>query len=287
MPSEQSKYWCFTLNNYSEDDERLLSAAGSELPEPYCYLIFGRERGESGTPHLQGFVCFNRRVTFSSAKGYLVERVHLERAKGSPKQASDYCKKEGDYSEFGVLPGGRGTRTDLTRVAELVRSGENLSKISEEVPAAFIKYSTGILRLRMLYRPDRELPPEIQVFWGKTGTGKTSRCHGFVRASDMWICPGRTGGHVWFDGYDNHSVVLFDDFDGSWFQLSYLLKLLDRYVFKVPVKCGFTWWCPKHIYITSNLKPEDWYPNANAAQVAALNRRLKEFGKVTEVTSTK
>lgn len=284
MPAQQAKNWCFTLNNYQQDDVDSLEALGTELPEPIRYLVFGFEVGESGTPHLQGFISFSKKITLARAKEFVSCRSHLEVAKGSPKQASDYCKKDQDFREYGNCPGGQGSRSDLVRVAGLVREGKKLSEIAEEAPESFIKYSTGILRLRMLYRPDREGPPTISVFYGPTGTGKTSRVHTFVNSNELWIHPGRTGGSTWFDGYDNHRVVLFDDFDGSWFQLGYLLKLLDRYVFKVPVKCGFTWWCPKQIYITSNLKPEEWYPSAHERQKAALLRRLREFGTVVECT---
>lgn len=284
MPSQQARNWCFTINNYTDDEVAILEALGTELPD-IQYLVFGKEVApETGTPHLQGYVSFSRRYTLVRAKEIICSRGHFEVAKGSPKQASDYCKKDKDYSEFGNLPGGKGARTDLARVAQLVREGAALSVIAEEDPSSFIKYSSGILRLRMFHRPDREGPPKIWVFYGETGTGKTSRVHRFVKADEMWISPGRTGGCVWFDGYDNQSVALFDDFDGSWFQLGYLLKLLDRYVFKVPVKGGFTWWCPRHIYITSNLAPDEWYPNANDKQKAALMRRLNEFGDIVHCT---
>lgn len=42
----ESKYWCFTINNWTEIDvPKFLNME---------YLVFGREKGEDGTPHLQG-----------------------------------------------------------------------------------------------------------------------------------------------------------------------------------------------------------------------------------------
>lgn len=92
---------------------------------------------------------------------------------------------------------------------------------------------------------------------------------------DVFVYPG--GG--WFDGFDNHPIVLFDDFGGSEFKISYLLKLLDRYPLRVPIKGGFVEWNPLEIYITSNLNPNVWYPNAHAEHVAALFRRFTNIVK--------
>lgn len=276
MPARQAKHWVFTLNNPSEAESEKLRVWGSELPDPLAYCVYGRERGEGGTPHLQGYVAFKRKVTFNTVKRLISERVHLECAKGTPEQASTYCKKDGDFDEFGELPGGKGHRSDLVSIASKIASGESMRTISEAHPSDFIRYGTGILRLRSYHRPQRKSPPTIWVFWGKTGAGKTRRVWEFADQSELWVHPGDR----WFDGYDGHGGVLFDDFDGGWFKLSYLLKLLDRYVFQVPVKGGYVWWCPVTIYITSNLKPSEWYSNANEEHQAALLRRLNEFGNI-------
>lgn len=106
------------------------------------------------------------------------------------------------------------------------------------------------------------------VYWGRTGSGKTSAV--FQNATRLWIYPG----NGWFDGYDGHPQVLFDDFSGSEFKLPYLLKLLDRYPMQVPVKGDFVSWAPEEIYITSNLDPRCWFPNAHPEHVEAMFRRF-------------
>jgi len=270
----KSKYWCFTINNHSDKDVETLSKVEVD------YIVYGVEKGESGTPHLQGYLCWGQRKSFAATKATLGPKVHLERAKGSPKQASDYCKKDGDFTERGRLPGGQGQRTDLQQVYEEIKNGANLRTIAEFNPTAAIKYSTGILRLQQFMRPDRTKPPTIWTFWGATGTGKTRRVWEFADLEKLWLHPGGP----WFDGYMGHETVLFDDFDGSWFKITYLLKLLDRYVFTVPVKGGFTWWAPTIIYITSNIDPHDWFPMAKEEHKKALLRRLTEFGTIQHCT---
>lgn len=103
----RAKNWVFTLNNYTDEDVAALRGVRCE------YLVFGREVGEDGTPHLQGYVCFQAAVRFTTAKNRINERAHLEVVRGSPEQAATYCKKEGDFEEFGVLPAGQGKRSDL------------------------------------------------------------------------------------------------------------------------------------------------------------------------------
>ena len=277
MPSIQGKHWCFTLNNYTEDEVHALEALVEERPG-INYIVIGVEVGQEGTEHLQGFVSFEKKVSQSRAKKIIGRRAHLERAKGSPLQAAEYCKKDGKFVESGTCPKGQGARSDLIEIAEKVKQGCSVRDIAQQHPGSFIRYSTGIARLFSFSPPERQQPPAVWVFWGKTGSGKTRRVHEFVAREQLWIHPGDR----WFDGYDRHPAVLFDDFCGSWFKLTYLLKLIDRYPFQVPIKGAYTWWVPKTIYFTSNIHPKDWYQNANDEHVNALMRRLNEFGTIKE-----
>lgn len=111
----------------------------------------------------------------------------------------------------------------------------------------------------------------VIVYWGPTGAGKTRAVYDNLPSPEsIYVHPGGP----WFDGYDSQPIVLFDDFGGSEFKLTYLLKLLDRYPMRVPVKGGFVSWCPQEIYITSNHAPVSWFPNAKEEHVRALMRRI-------------
>lgn len=294
MPAVQGKHWVFTLNNYDQDDVDRLDATGTELvPDTIVYLVFARETGEEGTPHLQGFVSFKRRRTHRFVCELLTGTpgtggIFVERAEGSPEQAAEYCKKADtaaeDIFEHGRCPGGRGARTDLARAYGAIRDGASFRELCELQPAVGIRYGSGIMRLINLQ--SRVKPSmEIHVFWGSTGVGKTRRVYDFVDAEKIWSCPGKTGGRVWFDGYDGHEVALFDDFDGSWFPVTYFLKLIDRYPLRCEVKGGYMHWIPKHLFITSNIEPKLWYSGATETHQAAVMRKLNEFGTILECTA--
>lgn len=279
MPTSQAKNWCFTVNNYGPEDAQHIFTKAKEATSDVVYLVIGKEVGESGTPHLQGYISFSKRKTLGRIKTIVGNRAHVESARGKPAQAAAYCKKEGSFEEFGTLPAGQGHRSDLQSIYKQVKEGVGLREIADQFPSSVIRYHTGIKRIQQLFRPQRPSPPQIWVLWGKTGSGKTRRVWEFADGDKLWIHPGER----WFDGYDGQPAVLFDDFDGSWFKLGYLLRLTDRYPMTVPVKGGHSWWAPKTIYFTSNLKPDDWYPKGNDEHRRALRRRLTEFGKIEEV----
>ncbi|AXH76825.1 MAG: putative viral replication protein [Cressdnaviricota sp.] len=86
--------WCFTLNNYSEDQ---YSSIVLNIKEKCRLGIIGKETGESGTPHLQGYLEFNTKSRPASAFG--IKEIHWEKAKGSKAANIEYCSKD-DSSPF-------------------------------------------------------------------------------------------------------------------------------------------------------------------------------------------
>lgn len=87
-----AKRWCFTLNNYSEDDlKKIIEICGSNGK----YLI-GREIGkEKGTPHLQGY--FECRKKIRAINFFNMKEIHFEVAKGTREHNIKYCSKDGNY----------------------------------------------------------------------------------------------------------------------------------------------------------------------------------------------
>lgn len=271
MPAKQAKNWCFTVNNYcAADKDKLTDLFEQPTNLKPVYITWGEEVGDSGTPHLQGFVSFNKKATFNAVKLALPTGAHLEVARGRPNQAAEYCHKDGEYTELGVLPGGSGSRSDLKAVQLAIKRGATQDEIRDNFFAIYCRYDRAINAYINDLAPKRSWKPTVIVLWGDAGVGKSRSVYDYHAAESIYSHPGEK----WFDGYHGQPTVLFDDFNGGEFKLTYLLKLIDRYPMQVPIKGGYTNWVPKVIYFTSNKDPSEWYQNITAQQQRALQRRF-------------
>lgn len=276
--SATGQYWVGTLNNYTVDELRLFQTIQSS-DDRIAYISFGRETGAEGTPHLQFHLETSRKMRFRTLNRLLGNRCWLAVRKGSFEQAQEYVEKDGDFETFGArISRSRGARTDLEGLREALSQRVPLSVISNDFFKEYMRYRRSISGYVALHAVPRTWVCSVIVYYGKTGTGKTrSVFDNAVNVTDVWVYPG----NGWFDGYEGQEIVLFDDFSGSEFKLPYLLKLLDRYPMRVPIKGDFVNWAPKEIYITSNLDPKSWFPNAHQEHVEALFRRFTNTVKFT------
>ncbi len=94
--------WCFTLNNWTQTEYEFLSSLFLALSHSHFYII-GKEVGENGTPHLQGYIALretNKKFRPLPKLGVMrdgKQAIHFERAKGSQRQNYFYCSKDGDF----------------------------------------------------------------------------------------------------------------------------------------------------------------------------------------------
>lgn len=133
----RAKNWCFTLNNYSQDDIDRLSAARPDI----SYLIAGKEVGDSGTPHLQGFFSCATQLRLRAAKA-LIGEAHLTVARNVPNSIA-YCKKDGDFFEIGQAPPTKGSRSDLELFKTFVQEHDgtpSLATLREHFSDVCAKY---------------------------------------------------------------------------------------------------------------------------------------------------
>lgn len=277
----QHRGWCFTLNNPSAEDERLLESLCRSVELTPEYLIVGSEIGVHGTPHLQGYVLLKRRVRGRTLKGAYLPRAHLERARGTPAQNKEYCSKQGSYWEHGICPATtKGARVDLLQLKRDIDSKIPPGDLWDRNFPACLKYQRGIEAYKSARIEKRTWKSDVYVFWGLTGSGKTRTV--YESEDDLWIASDNQ--LSWFDGYSGQEAALFDDFtDVSMKKFGFFLRLLDRYPMQVPVKGGFVQWSPRRIYITSNLEPHAWCVQAPAASIAAMHRRFTEVKEFTTV----
>lgn len=279
----KSRFWVFTINNYGESDERLvieLHASGDAT-----YVVIGRETGASGTPHLQGYLEFATRKRFSAAKRLLGGRnVHIEPRRGSGLAAATYCKKDGDYKEYGTLSvSHQGRRDDLVEIRELIDAGTTDVELCRHYPGQWFRYYRGFREYRMLSRASSLRDVNVFVLWGDPGTGKSGYVYDFAKreyGDYSAVYAVSDSEHWWFDGYSGQPVVLFDDFRGE-SPVTKILRVTDRYPLLVPVKGGFTSFTATTIFFTSNKSPDEWF--SDSVDARAFRRRLRKVVRCSDV----
>lgn len=231
-------------------------------------------------PHLQGYVELSRMCTLRQVKSILgSESAHLEKRRGTQEEAIQYCTKESSricqFAPFIIGEKARqGKRNDWKKAQEMLQNKATINEVCDEIPqltryySALQKYKNGLV----LPREKGCEPPEVEVIIGQPGVGKTRYVIDKEKEEDLYIVEEPDNSTTWFDGYEGQEAVLFDDFYG-WVKYSKMLRLLDRYPMRVPVKGGFVQWRPKRIYITSNKDIDSWY----GSHIPALKRRITKY----------
>jgi hypothetical protein len=269
----KARSYCFTLNNYTDSD---VKAVQRYLKAQSTYGVFGFEEGKNGTPHLQGYCEFRNARSFRAVHRAL-RNAHLEQRRGTSLQAADYCKKDGNFWEHGIISQPQGARNDIAAlVADCKDATKSLNDLLEAHPVAYFRYHRHVAHVRSLCVRDTSFTDmNVLVYWGAAGLGKTRRAtYEYPR---FFVLPvGGSSKTVWFDGYDpaEHDAIIIDDFYGGCIKYGYLLKLLDGYRFNLPIKGGFVWKSYSTVVLTSNADPESWYPEG---LTPALRRRIKSI----------
>lgn len=265
---KRMRYVCMTLNNYTETEYSSII----DRKDDVAYMVVGKEIGESGTPHLQMYVEFkaNNGKTMSAVKKFFkTDRLHIEERRGTPVQASEYCKKEEDYVEFGEIAQ-QGQRTDWKMAFEMIRDGMSIQDVIAIQPQ-LLPCIRALERMRQIAKCDPiERDVKVIIAYGDAGAGKSK----FFWDMDQDLFSKPNG--EWWDGYCGEDSVLLDDFYGG-IMYSEFLKVLDRYKLRVPVKGGFVGARWKNVFITSNEEPSKWYKHG---MTPALKRRINECYKL-------
>lgn len=236
------------------------------------YAIFGKEVGENGTPHIQGFCHFKTEKSLKQMKD-LWPRAHFEIARGKDHHNQTYCKKEGCFLEFGT-PCEQGKRNDLIEMKKIIDEGGDEMKLREHNYGAWIRYQRAFINDMHLTAKDKEPERKKSVFWfwGKSGTGKS------YQAFQGCINPYFKSSGKWWDGYIPGQEVIIDDFDPKDYAFRDLLRLLDNYPLNVEVKGGMTKFTSKIIYITCEFHPcQIWEEENTLKQVERRITEIRQF----------
>jgi len=269
--NSKALHWCYTLNNPSPSSLKDLG------PELYSYHVYGREVAPgTGTPHLQGYVCFLNRKSGQQVKK-LLPTAHWEAKsrKSTPKQASDYCKKEGDFVEEGVLPAAQneaGNDANKSRWEDILSKAKS-GKIDEIDPKVQVTHYRTLKQIESDYSVRAPDLTDVCGLWlyGPPGCGKSHYARSL--SQDYYIKPA----NKWWDGFSQsrHSVVLLEDLDKSTDYLGHHLKLwADKWSFAAEKKGSTIQVRPHQVVVTSNYTIDEiWGGDPNLCE--AIKRRFK------------
>lgn len=262
--------FCFTLNNYTDEDIARIKNLGN-----YRYVVYGKEVGESGTPHLQGFIYY---YSNRSLRALIrdIPRAHFELKRGTFTQAIEYCKKDGDFVEVGSKPFDQHEKGDKSKekwsaIMEKAKVGDE-KWLLEQYPDVYFKHlgcfrSHRVFDLTTMDYSDAETPHEW--WYGDTGTGKSRMLDSaypdaYPKNVSKWWC-----------SYKGEETVHIEEWPlglGD-IMVHHLKKWVDRYKFLAEYKGGSFVIRPKKIIVTSNFSLEQCFPNA--ADLGPLRRRFK------------
>lgn len=263
--------WCFTINNPTEQDEKMLQA----FVDSTDYFIVGREGKETPTPHLQGFFSLPKKKRLT-AIAKLLPRAHLEIMMGTPQQASDYCKKEGDFHECGDLPLhlGQANKRNWDNIKAAAKEG----RLDDIDASTFVQHYHSLKRIRQDYQRPAADADHLCGAWyyGPPGTGKSRTAREENPGAYIKPC------NKWWDAYQGESCAIIDDLDQQHKCLGHYLKIWgDRYAFPAEHKGTTVNIRPEKVLVTSNYTPEELWPE-DPILCEAIRRRysFKHFNKL-------
>lgn len=236
---------------------------------PHCSWVRGQlEAGErGGYLHWQIVVAFVKKKSLAGVRS-LFGPFNAELTRSS--SADEYVWKEdtrveGTQFEFGIKPIQRNSKIDWERVWTNAQSGNLM-----EIPAHVRVQSYRTLRqIESDFAEPLGMVRTCYVYWGRTGTGKSRQAWDLAGVGSYPKDP-RT---KFWCGYKGQENAIIDEFCGG-IDISHMLRWLDRYPVIVEVKGGSRNLNVTSYWITSNIDPRNWYPDAQEEQKQALMRRL-------------
>lgn len=261
LPTVQGRYWILTIPYQNWNVPEVWH-------ENIAYVKGQQEIGANGYHHWQLLVALKKKQRLLATKRYFCDQAHLELTRS--EAADEYVWKDdtavpGTRFEYGERAFRRNKATDWKIVFESAKKND-FDSIPDDIK---VRYYANITKIAKDHaRPGFREGIECHVYYGPTGTGKSHRA--FTEAPGAYV---KNPNVKWWDGYQGEDAVIIDEFSGL-IDITYLLRWIDRYPCMVENKGGAIVLNARRFFITSNIHPDEWYPNAKDAHKTALSRRI-------------
>lgn len=294
------RHVCFTVNNYTEADIGGLRHLSNM--KGVGYMVFGKEVGESGTPHLQGYVEFNSSKKMSFLHKH-IPRGHFEERRGTSQQAAEYCKKDGVFEEYGEISN-QGARSDLNQLCFDIQSGQTLHNVMEQYPMMYMKYPKSIESLCSYYRAQNNIeqialrlkhvdfkpwqsvlyfmldelpdPRKVLWYWDYGGnTGKSFMATYLMVYHRAYVVTGGTKADIFY-AYEYQRVVVFD-LSRDCQDKSYIYDVIENFkngqFLSTKYMTQMKVFPPPHVIVFANFPPDKVKLSQDRWVITDLNAR--------------
>lgn len=229
LASKKARRWCFTSFKMN-----VFNTFKPDKTVKYC--IMGKEKApKTNKEHLQGYIKFNNNFRFSKVKKILGdETAHCEISKGTDQQNITYCKKDGNYKEWGISRKRKDCK--VSEIRKLIKKKQGDWVILDQSPELFEQFIklkkiiTDTLKEKDMHKYNMEFinkfkPNELQTFlllrlekqndrtitWafdkigntGKTYLSKYLCCLGAIRFTN-----GKSNDIAY--AYNGQEIIIFD-----------------------------------------------------------------------------
>lgn len=297
--TKRSTNFCFTLNNWSPEDEVFLHGLTTAK-----YIVYGRETApETGTKHLQGQLVWKAAKTWNATNKILGYRYHIEFT-ADLHASIRYCKKGGDFVEIGVAPatpvekGQRGAKSGHLGGEHGHKGGQAGKELEQKrwkeikdyaqqgnfdaiCPKVYILHLRSLEAVHQRFIRSTRLDNSFGVhewFYGETGSGKSRTARDLAPGAYIKMT------NKWWDGYLNQDVVIIEEIDptiGARPGMAGFFKTwADHYPFPAEVKGGSIVIRPKKIVVCSNYHPKEVFPHEQDYAPMMRRFRVTKFWKL-------
>nr|WAE43204.1 MAG: replication associated protein [Cressdnaviricota sp.] len=274
-PSTQARYWLFTVAASHNGVD--WSPTPDLINDSITYVKGQKEEGsgETNYVHWQFIVYTKRKIRLNSLKLFFPAWSHLEVSRSEAVESyvwKEDTRIEGSQFEYGSKPRSPKTANDWEEIRRLAQRGD-LDNIPADV---YVRHFSSLNGIRVANQdPDDRPSIKVKTYWGVTGSGKTYRAFTEARQAEGGFYR-KASTTKWWDGYKGQKNILIDEFDGKSIGITHLLQWFDPYPMQVECKGSALALAGINFWITSNVDPLDWFPDATPEHRAALRRRLTE-----------
>jgi hypothetical protein len=231
--------------------------------------VFQLEKSEDKVFHVQGFFQFSHQKSLSAAKKYLQLSDNQRFVRLTPinniERSIMYCCKKGEWTNaegqkhfsetFGeaikirldqiIAKGSKiATNKDAAKyVMDALTKKQDFLEFAKENPESASRHRCFF---NQLYFEESYLERsslgyikiEARIHYGDSNTGKTKRVFDEFGYDNVFSLELDKQG-TWFNGYKKQKVLLIDEYSSKLLPRYKLLKYLDGYPLKLPIKGGF------------------------------------------------